>query len=106
MKIKKSEQVICIATLVAKEDRVDDLLKVLYELKQLSPKEAGCLRYELHQDDENPLKFTFIDRFKDAKAFEYHCAQEYTIHYFDNIIPKLVDFMEITTHKEIELQAE
>lgn len=101
---QKSEYVVCIAILTAKEDKVDELLKVLYELKKLSPKEPGCLRYELHQDEENPRKFTFVDRFRNHEAFLFHCEQDYTKRYFDEIIPSLVESMDITTHREIQLE--
>ena len=103
MKIIKNTYLICIATLKAKENKTDELLSVFSQLKKLSPAEPGCLRYELHQSEEDPSVFTFIDRFKDQAAFEFHCDQDYTKHFFDEVIPSLVDSMEISTHKEIEL---
>lgn len=103
MKINKSNHVVCIAKIVVKQDSLDEVLKIFSELKKSSPIESGCLRYELHQDQDNPLIFTFIDRFENMKAFEYHCEQEYTIKYFDNILPILTESIEITIHNEIEL---
>lgn len=89
--------------LLQKKEKLDDVLQVFSDLKKLSQMEDRCLKYELYQDQENPLIFTFVDRFKDAKAFEHHCEQEYTTKYFDNILPNLVDSMEITTQNEIEI---
>ena len=104
MKVNKNKDFVCIAKIVAKKDKLSDVLKVFSDLKKLSPMEDGCLRYELYQDQENPLIFTFVDRFKDAQAFESHCEQEYTTKYFDDILPDLVDSMEITTQNEIEIE--
>lgn len=102
--IKKGSSVVCIAKIVVKFDKINEALEVFADLKKLSPKENGCIRYELHQDSENPLIFTFIDRFKDQSAFEYHCDQEYTKKYFDDILPKITDSIEISMHHEIEIQ--
>ncbi|MBP9743213.1 MAG: antibiotic biosynthesis monooxygenase [Burkholderiales bacterium] len=104
MKYDKSQYIVCIAKLIVKKDKLVEALEVFAKLNQISPQEPGCLRYELHQDMENPLIFTFIDRFKDNEAFEFHCAQEYTVNYFDNILPNLVDSMEITTHHEVNFK--
>ncbi|WP_440993532.1 putative quinol monooxygenase [Cysteiniphilum litorale] len=106
MNIKKSDYVVCIAEIKAKKDKTNELLKVLYELKIKSPLEKGCVRYELHQDDEDPTIFTFVDRFANQAAFEYHCDQEYTKLYFDDVIPSLAESIKISTHKEIEIVAQ
>ena len=102
MNLIKSNYVVCIAKIIVREEKLKEALEVFKELKKSSPKENGCTRYELHQDKYNPLIFTFIDRFIDMKAFEYHCEQEYTIKYFDKILPTLTDSVEISTHHEIE----
>lgn len=101
MDFEKSVYVVCIAKILVKKDKLNEALQVFSDLKSLSPKEPGCIRYELHQDLQNPLMFTFIDRFKDQAAFDYHCNQEYTNKYFDSVLPNLIDSMEITTHSEI-----
>lgn len=104
MNIKKSSYVVCIAKIIIKKDNLNEALKIFAELKKNSPKESGCIRYELHQSQENPLVFTFIDRFEDMQAFESHCTQEYTVKYFDHILPNLTDSMEFTVHNEIEIK--
>ncbi len=104
MNIIKSKYIVCIAKILVKKDNINESLKIFSDLKTLSSKESGCLRYELHQDRENPLIFTFIDRFENQQAFESHCAQEYTIKYFDKILPNLIDSIEISTYNEIEIQ--
>jgi len=105
MKVTKSECLVCIAVLVAKPDKVEDLLHVFYKLIQNSTKEPGIVRYELHQDEENPRKFTFVDRFKNLEAFGFHCEQPYIKRAFDEgELEALCESMDITTHREIKLE--
>lgn len=104
MKILKSSYVVCIAKILIKKDKLDEVLKIFFELKKNTIKEAGCLRYELHQSQENPLIFTFIDRFESIDAFDHHCKQEIVIKYFDNILPLLTDTIEFTLHNEIDIE--
>jgi quinol monooxygenase YgiN len=104
MNIQKSNYIVCIAQLIVKEEYLDEVLKIFTELKQSTSTEPGCIRYELHQSQDNYLLFTFIDRFKSMEAFEYHCKQEIVIKYFDNILPTLTKSMEFTLHNEISIK--
>ena len=94
-------EIICIAEIIAKAEHIDALLLAFEDLKRLSPQEPGCLRYELHRSIDNPLKFTFVDRFKDKAAFDYHCETEYVKKYFDEIFPVLTDHLSFELHNEV-----
>lgn len=50
---------------------------------------------------KSPNMFTFIDKFKDQEAFDYHCETQHIKEAFDNLIPPLVDSMDIKLHHEI-----
>lgn len=100
MERNESAEVICIAHLVAKPGQADALFQVLQSLIQPSRAEPGCLSYQLHHNIENPDMFTFIDKFKDQAAFDYHCETEHIKTAFDHTIPPLVEKMDITLHKE------
>jgi quinol monooxygenase YgiN len=102
--INNSPELICIAKIVVKKDKLNEALAVFADLKNLSPQEPGCLRYELLQDADNQFIFTFVDKFKDTKAFEYHCEQVYTKKYFDKILPSLTESIEISTYHEIQIK--
>ena len=41
-------------------------------------KEKGCLAYELHQDAEEPTKFTFFEKWKSPEALAEHMAAGHT----------------------------
>lgn len=100
--LTKNSELICIAKIIVKKDKLNEALEIFSNLKALTPKEPGCLRYELFQDSENPLIFTFVDKFKDNNAFEYHCEQDYTKKYFDDILPNLAESIEINTYHEMK----
>ncbi len=101
MDIQKSTHVVCIAKIIVKQGSLDKVLEIFSKLKKSSVRESGCLRYELHQSQDNPLIFTFIDRFKNMEAFNSHCEEEIVVKYFDNILPELTDSMEFALHNEI-----
>ncbi len=42
-------------------------------------KEKGCSRYELHQDAEEPTKFTFIEGWKTSESLLEHMEAEHTL---------------------------
>lgn len=101
MELKTSNEVVCVAHLVAKDGQREALFNILKTLIQPSKNEPGCVSYQLHCGLENPNQFTFIDRFKDQAAFDEHCNASYVQEAFDELIPPLVESMDITTHQEI-----
>lgn len=54
MKIK-GDHVVCIAKLTVKAKLLEEVKTILSDMMQNGPKEAGCLRYELHQHMEMPV---------------------------------------------------
>lgn len=98
-----AKEVTCIAHLEAKEGQRDTLLSILTGLIKPSRSEPGCLSYKLHINSENPNMFTFIDKFKDQAAFDYHCESPHVKEAFDNLIPPLVESMNITIHHEMTI---
>lgn len=102
MKIK-GEHLVCIARLVLKPGHLEEAKTIFADIRKKITKEVGCVRYELHQNMENLLEFTFVDRFENEKAFDFHCMQEYAVRYFDEVLPPLCDEFEISIHREVEL---
>lgn len=101
MKGSNSSEIVCIAHLVAKEGQAETLLNVLKGLIKPSKSEPGCVSYQLHRNIENTNMFTFVDKFKDQAAFDYHCETAHIKEAFDEVIPPLVDSMDITLHQEL-----
>eukprot|EP00746_Dinoflagellata_sp_MGD_P009000 gnl/MRDRNA2_/MRDRNA2_118110_c0_seq1.p1 gnl/MRDRNA2_/MRDRNA2_118110_c0~~gnl/MRDRNA2_/MRDRNA2_118110_c0_seq1.p1 ORF type:complete len:313 (-),score=76.71 gnl/MRDRNA2_/MRDRNA2_118110_c0_seq1:32-970(-) len=63
--------------LEVKEDCVDEFIQVMTADAVGSRCEAGCLRFDLLRDKENPSKFITYEVFKDAAAMEAHREQPY-----------------------------
>ena len=80
-----NEQVVCIATLVAKEEQSNQLYIALKELISPTRNEKGCLGYELHQDISSPEIFTMIEKYVNQEAFEFHSNQIYLKKFKKNI---------------------
>jgi quinol monooxygenase YgiN len=98
---KETTQVVCIAEFRAKEGKTEELLDALHRLMEPTHKEAGCIRYELNQRVDDPRWITFIEKWKDRKIFDEHCAMPYITDYFDNVRPGLVENFEVKLYQEV-----
>jgi quinol monooxygenase YgiN len=98
---KETTQVVCVAEFRAKEGKTEELLDALHRLMGPTHKEAGCIRYELNQRVDDPRWITFIEKWKDRKIFDEHCAMPYITDYFDNVRPGLVENFEVKLYQEV-----
>ena len=98
---KNTTQVVCVAEFFAKDGKTDELIAALRVLMKPTHAEPGCIRYELNQRVDEPNGITFIEKWKDKKAFDEHCAMPYITNYFDNVRPGLVDRFEVKLYEEI-----
>jgi quinol monooxygenase YgiN len=98
---KDTTQVVCVAEFRAKEGKTEELLDALHRLMEPTHKEAGCIRYELNQRVDDPRWITFIEKWKDRKIFDEHCAMPYITDYFDNVRPGLVENFEVKLYQEV-----
>jgi quinol monooxygenase YgiN len=98
---KNTTQIVCVADFHAIEGKTDELIDALHVLIKPTVAEAGCLRYELNQRKDDPRWITFIEKWKDKKIFDKHCATPYITHYFDTVRPGLVDDFVVKLYDEI-----
>lgn len=63
-----------IARITARLDATPQLREILMGLVGPSRAEAGCLSYELFQDDENPPDFITVESWTDRAAADAHMA--------------------------------
>jgi quinol monooxygenase YgiN len=71
---KNTTQIVCVADFFAKEGKTEELIDALHALIKPTHAEPGCLRYELNQRADDPRGITFIEKRKDRKVFDEHCA--------------------------------
>lgn len=57
---------------IARPDKVDLVRAELEKLIDNTRAEAGCLRYDLHQDDENPAHFRFFENWEPRDLWQAH----------------------------------
>ena len=65
-----------VARPTADPDRLEEVKAALVDLVEATLKEEGCLCYELHQDNEHPNRFVFVERWENRKLWRQHMAGE------------------------------
>jgi quinol monooxygenase YgiN len=66
-----------VAHLVALPDKVEVLKAVLLELIEPTRQEAGCIRYELWQNQSDPTDLTFVEEWGSNDALDAHLASKH-----------------------------
>lgn len=98
---KEKNRVVCVAEFHALEGKVDLLVDALHVLMKPTHLEPGCIRYELNQREDDPRWVTFIEKWKDQKTFDEHCAMPYIAKFFNEVRPQLVETFEVKLYREI-----
>ncbi len=62
--IKKSNKLTVVARIEAKPDKIALVKAELMKLIEPTLEEAGCVQYDLHQDNENPAVFLFYENWE------------------------------------------
>lgn len=63
-----------VARVTAKPEQAAAAAAVLQALVPPTRREAGCLRYELLRNAEDPAEFVFVEEWRDAASLEAHFA--------------------------------
>jgi quinol monooxygenase YgiN len=66
-----------VAHLRAKSDKVDETKTALVSLLEPTRAEAGCIRYELMQNDSDPTDFTFVEEWSGNDSLDEHLLTEH-----------------------------
>lgn len=61
-----------VAHLISKPDSIDETREVLLGLITPTCAEAGCIKYELHQNTTDPTDFSFIEEWTDDASLDAH----------------------------------
>jgi len=81
---------IVVATVVAKKEFVEIVKSELLKLVPPTRKEAGCIEYNLHQDNEDPAVFVFYETWDGLASLENHMNSEH----FKNYVNAVGDLIE------------
>ncbi len=96
----QTDPIIVVAHFTAKAGKEAALLELLRGLVEPTRKEAGCLRYELNQEIENPAAFTFAEKFSSREVFELHVKTPH-IKGFGERSPDLIESRKVRLHREL-----
>ena len=58
--------------ILANPDKIDRVKAELEKLIPITRAEAGCLQYDLHQDNENPAYFMFYENWESRELWQTH----------------------------------
>ena len=98
---KNETQIVCLATVTAKEGKADEMVASLTPLIPICRAEEGCLRYEMNVCTENPAMLTVVEKWADQKAFDGHCNSPHVLAYWETDGPRLVEKTEIILYQEL-----
>ncbi|MEZ9701062.1 putative quinol monooxygenase [Vibrio sp. 10N.261.46.E12] len=70
-----------IATIIAKQDKIDLVKSELIKLIETTRLEDGCINYDLHQDNSNPAHFVFHENWESEAHLEKHLASQHIAEY-------------------------
>ena len=78
-----------VAHLYAKPGKEEELRSLLLGLVAPTRKEPGCIKYELHGNQENPSEFSFIEEWTDGSALDAHFETDH----IKDLITRLPDLL-------------
>jgi quinol monooxygenase YgiN len=85
-----------VAKVIAKSESVEIVKSELLKLIEPTRKEAGCIEYKLHQDNETSTVFIFYETWESPDFLEKHMNTDH-FKSFVSVVGSLVE--EITIHK-------
>ncbi len=70
-----------VASIVAKPDSIELVKTELLKLIDITRAEQGCLKYDLHQDNNNPAQFIFYENWTSLEHLQTHLASQHIANY-------------------------
>lgn len=72
------EKLTIVANLTAKADQVDLVKSELLKLTETTrAQDEGCIRYDLHLDNENPKHFVVLEEWASAALLQQHVDSDH-----------------------------
>ena len=65
-------QLTIVARIEANADKVELVKAELLKLIPITLAEAGCIQYDLHQDNDNPTVFVFYENWESRELWQQH----------------------------------
>ena len=72
-----------VANITANPGKTDLVKAELEKLIAITRAEAGCITYDLHQDNENPAHFMFYETWESRELWQTHMQAPHLAAYMD-----------------------
>jgi len=63
-----------VAHITARPDKIEFVKSELMKLIDVTRSEAGCVQYDLHQDNEKPAHFMFFENWDSRELWQKHMS--------------------------------
>ncbi len=70
-----------VANIIANEDKIELVKAELLKLIDITRAEAGCINYDLHQDNQNPAHFMFYENWQSRELWQAHMGNAHLADY-------------------------
>lgn len=70
-----------VANIIANPDKIELVKSELLKLIDVTRAEAGCINYDLHQDNANPAHFMFYENWETRELWQTHMANQHLADY-------------------------
>ena len=70
-----------VANIKTKAEKVELVKAELLKLIDVTRAEAGCINYDLHQDNENPTHFLFYENWESRELWQAHMDNKHLQEY-------------------------
>jgi len=81
-----------VAHIVATVEKIDLVRSELEKLIPITRSEEGCVRYDLHQDNENPAHFMFYENWMSRELWQRHMNAPHLAAYLEATEGAVADF--------------
>lgn len=78
-----NQQLTIVARILAKEEHQALVKSELLKLIEITRKEEGCIRYDLHQDNENSNLFLFYENWESRELWQIHMNNDHLKAYLE-----------------------
>jgi len=89
-----------VANIVIKGEYQKEFKGIFQAIVTETRKEPGCISYKLYQDEKNPLKYSFLETWKDNDALDKHNNSAH-FQAFDAAIDDKIEGLTIDVLKQV-----
>ena len=70
-----------VANITANANNIEFVKAELLKLIKITRVEAGCINYDLHQDNDNPAHFLFYENWESRELWQDHMGNQHLLDY-------------------------